>query len=243
MKVMVFEDKKQLSLYAADLIEKQINSKNDSKICFATGATPELTYQYLIEKYKNNKLSFKDVISFNLDEYVNLDKNNKCSYNYYMFSNLFNHIDIKKQNINLPESLGDANQNAQNYNTKVIQSGGIDFMILGIGTNGHIAFNEPGSQIDQFTRVVDLTQSTIDSNKIYFEDESQVPKQAISMGLANILQAKKIILLAYGKNKSEAIYQAINQPISAACPASFLQLHPNVTFLVDKEAISKIIKY
>ncbi|WP_233091235.1 glucosamine-6-phosphate deaminase [Mycoplasmopsis gallinacea] len=236
IKVQIFPTYNQLSEKAAQMFIDQINSKADSRICFATGSSPIETYKNLIKAYQDKKVSFKDVVSFNLDEYVGIEETNKCSYHYFMNENLFNHIDIQKQNINFPNGNGNIAENADEFNKRIDALGGIDFMILGIGTNGHIAFNEPGSQKDQLTREVQLTQSTIESNKIYFDNPNDIPKTAISLGIGNILSAKKIILVASGSSKAQAIHDAVKGPISSDCPASFLQLHNDVTFLIDEEA-------
>ncbi|WP_406614380.1 glucosamine-6-phosphate deaminase [Mycoplasma corogypsi] len=240
MEIKITKNYDEMSSVAAKMVAKQIEAKKDSRICFATGGTPLKTYQDLIALYKENKVSFKDVVSFNLDEYVGVQETNKCSYHYYMHHNLFDHIDIQKQNINFPNGNGDLVANSLSYEEKIKALGGIDFMILGIGTNGHIAFNEPGSKVTDRTREVSLTKSTIESNKIYFDSEKDVPKTAVSMGIGTILEAKKIILIANGESKAQAIYDAIKKPVSEDCPASFLQLHKDVTFILD-EAAAKLI--
>ncbi|QDY86847.1 glucosamine-6-phosphate deaminase [Mycoplasma anserisalpingitidis] len=238
MKTIICKDYEEVSKVAADFFEKQIKEKSDSKICFATGSSPIKTYQNLINKVKENRISFKDVTTFNLDEYVGIPYENKCSYHYFMDDNLFNHIDLKRENINFPEGLGNLVENAKKYENKIRELGGIDFMILGIGTNAHIAFNEPGSKKDERTREVKLTQSTINSNKIYFDNPNDIPKTAVSMGIGTILEAKKIILIASGKSKADAIYKTLNSPISEEVPSSFLREHKDVTLIIDEDAAS-----
>lgn len=238
MKTIICKDYEEVSKVAADFFEKQIKEKSDSKICFATGSSPIKTYQNLINKVKENRISFKDVTTFNLDEYVGIPYENKCSYHYFMDDNLFNHIDLKRENINFPEGLGNLMENAKKYEDKIKELGGIDFMILGIGTNAHIAFNEPGSKKDERTREVKLTQSTINSNKIYFDNPNDIPKTAVSMGIGTILEAKKIILIASGKSKANAIYKTLNSPISEEVPSSFLREHKDVTLIIDEDAAS-----
>lgn len=238
MKTIICKDYEEVSKVAADFFEKQIKEKSDSKICFATGSSPIKTYQNLINKVKENRISFKDVTTFNLDEYVGIPYENKCSYHYFMDDNLFNHIDLKRENINFPEGLGNLVENAKKYEDKIKELGGIDFMILGIGTNAHIAFNEPGSKKDERTREVKLTQSTINSNKIYFDNPNDIPKTAVSMGIGTILEAKKIILIASGKSKADAIYKTLNSPISEEVPSSFLREHKDVTLIIDEDAAS-----
>ncbi|VEU59123.1 glucosamine-6-phosphate deaminase [Mesomycoplasma neurolyticum] len=236
MKIVIKNNANEIAEYVANIIKNEILSKEKINVCFATGNSPIKTYQKLIEMFKNKEISFKNVTTFNLDEYVGIEKSNKCSYHYFMFENLFNHVDVKKENIHLPNGLGDITKNAKNYERLIKDKGGIDLMILGIGTNGHIAFNEPGSLIDDRTREVKLTDSTIQSNKIYFENENDVPKTAISMGIGTILEAKKIILLANGSAKAKAIYETINGKITSDVPASFLQNHDDVSIIIDNDA-------
>lgn len=238
MKTIICKDYEEVSKVAADFFEKQIKEKPNSKLCFATGSSPIKTYQNLIQRVKEGRISFKDITTFNLDEYVGIPYDNKCSYHYFMNDNLFNHIDLKRENINLPEGLGDLVKNAKKYEQKIKEMGGIDFMILGIGTNAHIAFNEPGSKKDERTREVKLTPSTIESNKIYFDNPNDIPKTAISMGIGTILEAKKIILIASGKSKADAIYKTLNAPISEDVPSSFLREHNDVTLIIDEDAAS-----
>ncbi|WEK83079.1 MAG: glucosamine-6-phosphate deaminase [Mycoplasma sp.] len=240
IKIIKVKDYQEISTTGADIIRQAINKKHNLVMCFATGSSPVGMYKELIKLNKAKKVDFSQVTSFNLDEYVGLDKNNKCSYHYFMYDVLFNHINIKKENINLPNGIGDIKKNAKDYEALIAKKGGIDLMILGLGTNGHIAFNEPGSKIDEATREVKLTQSTIDSNKIYFDDEKDVPKTAISMGVGSIMKAKKIILLANGEHKADAIKAMIEGPVTSDCPASFLQKHKDVTVIIDIPAASKL---
>ncbi|MGZ9432105.1 glucosamine-6-phosphate deaminase [Mycoplasma sp. 613B] len=236
MKIFIKNNEEKVAEFTANLIKEEIFKKEDLKICFATGNSPILTYKNLIKMYENKEISFAKVTSFNLDEYVGVSNENPCSYHYFMYQNLFNHIDIVKKNINLPNGIGDIKKNSLIYEEKIKNSGGIDLMILGIGTNGHIAFNEPGSQIYDRTREVTLTESTIQSNKIYFNNENEVPKTAISMGIGTILEAKKILLIATGNSKAEAIKRMITEEISGNLPASFLRLHKDVTIILDEQA-------
>ncbi|WP_426461187.1 glucosamine-6-phosphate deaminase [Mycoplasma hafezii] len=235
MNVKVVKDYAEMSEVAANMIAKAIKEKPNLRICFATGGTPIETYQDLIKMYKEGKIDFSQVTTFNLDEYVGIPTDNKCSYHYYMHHHLFDHINVKEENINFPNGNGDLVKNAEEYE-KLIANGGIDFLILGIGTNAHIAFNEPGSKDTDKTREVHLTDSTIQSNKIYFEKESDVPRTAISMGIGTILKAKKIILLASGEAKAQAIHDSFWGEVNSDVPASYLQNHKDVTFIVDKAA-------
>lgn len=240
MNLRVVKNYDEMSKIGAEIFANEINQKNKINICFATGSTPVGMYSELIKMYQKNEVSFKNVTSFNLDEYVGLDVTNKCSYHYFMDQNLFNYIDINRANINFPDGNGDLVKNASDYEKTIKEKGGIDLMVLGIGVNAHIAFNEPGSQINDRTREVELTASTINSNKIYFDNENDVPKTAISMGIGTILEAKKIILLASGISKAQAILDTIKGPITPDVPASFLQTHPDVTLIIDEAAASKL---
>ncbi|MEI2462187.1 glucosamine-6-phosphate deaminase [Mycoplasmopsis felis] len=240
MNIIIKDNDDLLADFAADLITSEIQKNPSIKICFATGNSPIKTYKKLIQKYQKNQISFENVVSLNLDEYVGIQPKNPCSYHYFMDQNLFNHINIKRENIHLPNGIGNIQQNAQNYENLIKEKGGIDLMILGIGTNGHIAFNEPGSLLTDRTKEVSLTESTIQSNKIYFNSINDVPKTAISMGVGTILEAKKIILLANSSSKAQAIYDAIKGTITSNVPASFLQTHSDVTFILDKEAAKLI---
>ncbi|QKT05223.1 glucosamine-6-phosphate deaminase [Mycoplasma sp. OR1901] len=241
MKVIIKENATEVAYEAAKIIKEQINNKKDTNLCFATGNSPIATYKNLIEYYKKGELDFSELTSFNLDEYVGISRENECSYYYFMHDVLFDHINIKKENINLPIGNGNIVENAEKYEQLIKEKGGIDFTILGIGTNGHIAFNEPGSKITDRTREVSLTQSTIESNQVYFEKKEDVPKTAISMGIGTILESKKIILLADGEHKADAIFKMIQGPVTEDVPASFLQTHKDVTVIVDKNA-AKLLK-
>lgn len=236
MKIIKVDTHKTLSQVCAFMFEEQINKKPNSKICFATGSSPVQTYIELIKKYNQGLLDFSQITTFNLDEYVGIPTTNKCSYHYFMDGNLFNHINVKRENINFPNGNGNVVEEAKKYEEIIKKHGGIDFTILGIGTNGHIAFNEPGSTISDRTREVQLTQSTIESNKIYFDKPSDMPLTAISMGIGTILESKKIVLIASGTSKANAIRDMVLGPVSPECPASFLQLHNDVTVIVDEEA-------
>ncbi|WP_322949754.1 glucosamine-6-phosphate deaminase [Mycoplasmopsis cynos] len=240
MKIYIKLDTQRQSDFAANIIKEEMLKKPNLNICFATGNSPIKTYKKLIEMHQNKEISFKNVTSFNLDEYVGISPENKCSYHYFMQKELFSHIDIKKENINLPNGIGNITKNAADYEKIIKEKGGIDLMILGIGTNAHIAFNEPGSLDTETTREVKLTQSTINSNKIYFNNEEDVPKTAISMGIKSILSAKKIILLADGKNKAKAIYDTIFAKIGPNVPSSYLRNHPDVSLILDNDAAELI---
>lgn len=237
MKILIKNNDEKMSKEAAKIIINQINIKSNSVIGFATGGTPLGLYKELIVAYNENNLDFTQMITFNLDEYVGLPKSHEQSYNKFMWDNLFNHINVKKENVNIPDGMvSDLEGFCKEYEKKIEEVGGIDIQILGIGRNGHIAFNEPGSEFDSRTRVVRLMEETIKDNSIFFEDIHDVPTKAITMGLGTIMDARKIILLASGDNKSDAINKLLNGLVTKEVPATVLKNHKNVTIIIDKEA-------
>jgi len=188
-------------------------------------------------------LDFSSVRTFNLDEYLGLPPNHEQSYNYFMFKNLFDHVNVNKKNVHIPDGKAkDPEAFCREYEKMIKEAGGIDLQILGIGANGHIAFNEPGSPADSRTRIVSLTVQTIKDNARFFTNEAEVPRKAISMGIATIMEARKIILLASGKNKADAIAGTVEGKPTVHVPASLLQKHPDATVVVDKEAASKLAR-
>lgn len=231
------------------LDEQKINEIITKRICalikekpnlvlgLATGSTPLGVYKNLIKKYKNKKVSFKDVTTFNLDEYVGLDDTHNQSYIYFMNTNLFNHIDIKKENTFFPNN---KTNNPEIYDEKIKDLGGIDFQILGIGSNGHIAFNEPNTDFNSLTHIVELTESTIKDNSRFFNNINEVPTKAVSMGLKSIMNAKEIVLIALGKNKATAIAKLLKEEPNTNLPASILKNHKNITIYCDEAAASLI---
>ena len=225
----------------AKIFAKAIREKPDTVLGLATGGTPVGLYKELIRMQKDDGLDFSRVRSFNLDEYLGLSGDHPQSYRYFMNTNLFNHIDINKANTHVPDGKAeDTLDSYRKYEEDIKQAGGIDLQLLGIGGNGHIAFNEPGSRSDSRTRVVDLTEKTIKDNARFFEDESQVPKKAVTMGIGTILETKKIVLLATGSSKIDALVKTVKGSVSSDVPASFLQNHPDCTFITDKEAASSL---
>ena len=237
IKVIVCEDRQEVARVAADIFAQDIRKKPGTVLGLATGGTPVDMYQLLIRMHKEKGLDFSRVASFNLDEYLGLSGDHPQSYCYFMNENLFNHININKLNTRVPDGKAkDLQVSCQKYENDIKTVGGIDLQLLGIGSNGHIAFNEPGSPGNSRTRVVDLTERTIKDNARFFQDESEVPTQAVTMGIGTILEAKKIVLLATGKNKAEAVAKAIKGSVDVKVPASFLQNHPDCTFIIDKDS-------
>jgi glucosamine-6-phosphate deaminase len=243
VKVVVCADPAEVARKAAAVFAELIRSKPSAVIGLATGSTPEQTYSELARLHKHEGLSFAKVSSFNLDEYWGLDGDHDQSYRYFMNQNLFRHVDIRPWNTFV---LNGKAQNpyleCQAYETKIVSMGGVDLWLLGIGGNGHIAFDEPGSPVDSRTRLVGLTQSTIEANSDgrFFKDPAEVPRCALSAGIGTIREARKIVLLATGSKKAPAIAAAAEGPFTPDCPASLLQDHPDCTFIVDREAAAKL---
>jgi len=236
MKVIVMDNAHEASLKAAEIIESIVLEKPDAILGLATGSTPIETYQELIHNHKELGTSYKDVTTFNLDEYVGLEPNHPQSYRYFMNENLFDNLDIDLNNTYVPSGIGDPEENAEEYDETLVRIGRADVQILGIGTNGHIAFNEPGTDFSDTTHVVDLTPATVEANARFFDSEDQVPKSAITMGIASILQAHKIILLAFGEGKAKAVAAMIEGDVTEEVPASALQNHPDVVVILDQAA-------
>ena len=239
MEIKIFKNYQLLSQYVADIVSKQLQNKKDSILGLATGSTPKLMYELLIKKFKNKEISFGNVKTFNLDEYIGISSKNLQSYHFYMHNNFFKDIDIQKDNIFIPNGQTlDLQKECQDYEFLINQNGPIDLQILGIGQNGHIGFNEPGTKKNSLTHVVDLNIATIEANSRFFKNRNEVPKQAISMGIATILKAKKIVLLASGETKAKAILELVKQKPNINNPASWLKLHSNVTLIIDQQAAS-----
>ncbi len=207
----------------------------------ATGSSPVKLYEKMIEDHKNNGTSYKDVITFNLDEYVGLPRNHEQSYYTFMHENLFNQIDIKEENVHIPNGeASDPEKEAKDYEAE-LKKYSVDLQVLGIGSDGHIAFNEPGTPLDEETHIATLTEQTISDNARFFEgDMSLVPTTAITQGLASIMRAKKIVLIATGANKADAVYGMLKGEITTDCPASVLQNHADVTVVLDEAAASRL---
>ena len=241
MQILVFENAAQVGQAAATLIAAQVLSKPDSVLGLATGSTPIPTYQELSRLCKAGVVDFSKVRSFNLDEYCNLPEDHEQSYHSFMKENLFDHINIDINNTRVPDgNAADPEKEAADYDAAIAAAGGIDIQILGIGRNGHIGFNEPGDHFVYGCHVVELTQSTIEANRRFFESEADVPRKAISLGVGSIINAKKILLLATGADKAQAIHDSVYGDIDPQCQASILRGHPDVIFLLDKAAASKL---
>lgn len=240
MNIVVVKNYNEMSCQAAQLIADQIISKKNSALGLATGSTPIGMYKELIRKFQKGGLDFSQVVTFNLDEYYGLSFEHPQSYGFFMWNILFRHINIKKENVHLLNGVTEnIDKECKQYEDLIKKSGGIDLQILGIGDNGHIGFNEPDISLNTRTHLVNLTAKTIRANSRFFNNAQEVPKQAITMGIGTIMRAKKIILLANGKRKAKAIERTINGPITTKVPATVLQLHNEVTIIVEQEAASQ----
>lgn len=237
MRLFIVKDYEEMSRQAARFVAKQVAAKPDSVLGLATGSTPLLMYRCLIDIYREEKLSFSRVTTFNLDEYVGLTKTDENSYYCYMHDHLFNFIDIRPDNIHIPNGMAaNIEEECRKYDSRIQQCGGIDLQVLGIGQNGHIGFNEPDVKFEAGTHRVQLNQDTIEANSRFFGTVQEVPSHAISMGIKTIMQSGKILLLASGRTKAQAVYQALCGEITPNVPASVLQLHPDVTVIVESGA-------
>ncbi|WP_182199699.1 glucosamine-6-phosphate deaminase [Paraliobacillus salinarum] len=243
MDFIIVDNYEEMSKKASDIFVEKVNQKPDAVLGLATGSTPERFYELLIDAYKQGDVSFEHAISFNLDEYVGISLDNSQSYHHYMNEKLFNHINLPAAQANLP--LGeteDLQVACDNYEAKIKDAGGVDLQLLGIGLNGHIGFNEPGTPFEQETHVVDLAPSTREANARFFDSIDEVPTKAITMGIKTIMQSEQIVLLISGEKKADALYQLAEGPITEDFPASILREHPNVIIIADKAAASKINK-
>lgn len=244
MRIYEAKDYNELSRKAANIISAQVIIKPNCVLGLATGSSPIGTYKQLIEWYKKGDLDFSEVRSVNLDEYRGLDISSDQSYVYFMHHNLFDHINIDPNNINIPngKNLDDKAECAR-YEKVITDLGGVDLQLLGIGRNGHIGFNEPNSAFEKNTHCVNLTESTIEANKRFFASADDVPRQAYTMGIRSIMHARKILLIANGEDKAEALYKSFYGPVTPEVPASVLQLHQDVTIVADEKALSLIRKH
>jgi len=239
MKIVKVSDYQEMSEWAGKQVVQKVNELSKPILGLATGSTPEGLYQYLIDAYKNEEVSFKNVTTFNLDEYIGLDSDDPNSYRYFMNEKLFNHIDIDPSNVHLPNGVADdLEKECKDYEAAIKEVGAIDLQILGLGVNGHIAFNEPGTSFESRTQITDLVEETIEANSRFFDNKEDVPTQAITMGIKTIMESKEIILLASGENKAQAVKQLIEGEVTESFPASILHHHPQVTIVIDQAAAS-----
>ena len=240
MRVYKTKDYEGMSKKAAFLMAAQINAKPDSVLGLATGSTPVGAYRQLIQWYREDLLDFSRITTINLDEYRGLAAENDQSYRYFMNHNLFDHVNIRKECTYLPDGTEpDSKKACREYDAIIKGVGGIDLQILGLGRNGHIGFNEPGDYFEKTTHCVDLTESTIEANKRFFQKEEDVPRQAYTMGIQTIMGAGTILLLVSGEEKAEILRQVICGPVTPRVPASILQMHPRAVVIADEAALSR----
>lgn len=243
MKIIEVKDYQEMSKKAADMIIKKVLTNPSITLGLATGGTPAGTYANLIEDHEKNQTSYEQVTTFNLDEYIGLSGNHPNSYQYFMNDKLFNHIDIQKSRTNIPRgNTGNIQEECLLYDQSIESHGGIDLQILGIGSNGHIGFNEPGTAFNSKTHIVDLAPSTRQANARFFDKPENVPFQAITMGIATIMKSKEILLLVSGDSKKEAMDYLLHGELNENFPASVLKTHAHATIIADKAALSKAKK-
>ncbi len=237
--VIVCDTYEEVSSVAAEIVADEIKKKPDFVLGLATGSSPIGLYTKLAEKNKAGEIDFSNVKTFNLDEYYPIDPSNDQSYRYFMNKNLFNKVNIKLENTRVPDGTAeDTDKFCESYEADIKAAGGVDLQVLGIGNNGHIGFNEPCDKFYKITHVVELTENTIEANSRFFESADLVPRKAITMGVGTIMNAKKIVLVANGANKAQALYGALCGDVTPHNQASVLQYHKDVTIIVDKEAAS-----
>lgn len=241
MKIYKAKDYKDMSRKAANIISAQVIMKPNCVLGLATGSTPIGTYDQLVEWYNKGDLDFSEVTTVNLDEYKGLPCTNDQSYYYFMHQHLFDRVNIDPERTNVPNGMEpDAEKECGRYEELIRSLGGVDLQLLGLGHNGHIGFNEPGEAFEKETHCVDLTESTIEANKRFFASADDVPKQAYTMGIKTIMQAKKILIVVNGENKADIVERAFFGPVTPEVPASILQLHNDVTLVGDEAALAKI---
>ena len=242
MRILVCSDYESMSKKAAQIILSQITLKPNSVLGLATGSTPIGMYKNLVEMYESGLVDFSEVQTFNLDEYYKLPITNSQSYHYFMYKNLFDHININPENIHIPNGMtDDVDAECERYDELIKEAGGVDIQVLGIGNNAHIGFNEPTISFEKGTHLVELEESTIEANSRFFDNIEDVPKKAITMGVGSIFKSRKIMLIATGENKAEAIYNTVYGKVVPEVPASILQFHSDIVLILDKEA-AKLLK-
>ena len=241
MEVVIKQTPEEVGKLAADIIAETVRRKPRAVLGLATGSTPLGTYKELVRMHREKGLDFSQVVTFNLDEYIGLPKDNDQSYHYFMWENLFKHINVLEANVHIPQGMAeDIQQHCIEYEEEIFDHGGLDIQLLGIGSNGHIAFNEPGSSLGSRTRIKTLGEETRQDNARFFSSIDEVPRYSITMGIGTILEAERLLLLATGKNKAEAVQKTVEGPITATVPASAIQLHPNTTVIADKDSAGKL---
>jgi glucosamine-6-phosphate deaminase len=243
MKIIQVKDYQEMSEKACEIIVERMQELEKPVLGLATGSTPEGMYECLIKENHEGKVSFKNTTTFNLDEYVGIADEDPNSYHYFMHDKFLDHVDIKEENSHLPSGLAkDMEKECKDYEQMIRDAGGIDLQVLGIGVNGHIGFNEPGTPFTKETHVVELTDSTREANSRYFSSKDEVPTHAVTMGPETIMQSKEILLLISGENKADAVAKLLEGDVTEQVPVSILQKHNHVTLIADEAALSKAKK-
>ncbi len=241
MEVVICPTYDDMSKGAANVVADLVRAKPDAVLGFATGSSPIGLYRELIRRHRQGQLDFSQITTFNLDEYVGLPPDHPQSYHYFMFDNLFNHINVSRDAIHIPLGISDNHRaSCAGYEQQIRESGGIDLQIVGIGSDGHIAFNEPGTSLASRTSQVTLAKQTIDDNARFFEKTEDVPIHAVSMGVGTILEVRKLLMVVNGANKADALAAALEGPVTCMCTASALQLHPDAIVFADEAAAARL---
>lgn len=237
MKFVKVKDYKEMSMKAAELVVERMQEKNDLTLGLATGSTPEGLYQLLVERNKAGEIDFTNTTTFNLDEYCGLPEDDPNSYHYFMDEHLFKHVNVKKENTHVPSGMADdLYQECRDFEAAIQAAGKIDLQLLGIGKNGHIGFNEPGTAFDSRTHIIELDNTTIQANARFFDSIDDVPTRAITMGIGTILESREILMIISGESKRDVATKLIQGGISEDFPASALHKHPNATVIIDEAA-------
>jgi glucosamine-6-phosphate deaminase len=241
VEVQIFDKDGNASLYAARIFSKLIREKPNAVLGLATGSTPCLLYTELRRQYEEEGLDFSGITSFNLDEYVGLDGEHPASYRYFMQQALFDHVNVNPDKVHLPNGMSDdVPTTCADYENSISTAGGIDLQVLGLGSDGHIGFNEPSSSLASRTRIKTLTRETRGDNARFFDSADAVPRHCITMGIGTIMEARQVVLLAFGERKATAVKQVVEGPISAMWPATILQMHPSAVVLLDEAAAASL---
>ena len=243
MEVIILPTAAEASEVAARLVARQVREKPSSVLGLATGSTPCKLYQLLARMHREDGLDFSKATTFNLDEYVNLDPTHPASYHQFMEENFFSHVNLRRESVHIPDGMvADVPAHCADYERAICKAGGIDLQILGLGSDGHLGFNEPGSSLASRTRIKTLTERTRSDNARFFTGAQEVPHHVITMGLGTIMESRMCLLLAFGKAKAEAVAASVEGPVTASVPGSLLQFHPQAKVLLDAESASSLTR-
>ena len=243
MEVIILPTAAEASEVAARLVARQVREKPSSVLGLATGSTPCKLYQLLARMHREDGLDFSKATTFNLDEYVNLDPTHPASYHQFMVENFFSHVNVRRESVHIPNGMvADVPAHCADYERAIRKAGGIDLQILGLGSDGHLGFNEPGSSLASRTRIKTLTERTRSDNARFFTGAQEVPHHVITMGLGTIMESRMCLLLAFGKAKAEAVAASVEGPVTASVPGSLLQFHPQAKVLLDAESASSLTR-